>query len=50
MPISGEVEAINEALADDPELLNNEPYQKGWRIAIRPEDAREFESLKNKGA
>ena len=50
MPISGEVVAINEALADEPELVNKEPYQKGWMIAIRPEDASEFESLKNKGA
>lgn len=50
MPISGEVVAINEALADEPELVNKEPYQKGWMVAIRPEDASEFESLKNKGA
>ena len=50
MPISGEVVAINEALADEPELVNKEPYQKGWMIAIRPEDASEFESLKNKCA
>lgn len=50
MPISGEIVAINEALADEPELVNKEPYQGGWMIAIRPGDASEFESLKNKGA
>ena len=50
MPISGEVVAINEALADEPELVNKEPYQGGWMIAISPGDASEFESLKNKGA
>jgi glycine cleavage system H protein len=50
MPISGEIVAINEALADEPELVNKEPYQEGWMVAIRPGDASEFESLKNKGA
>lgn len=50
MPISGEVVAINEALADEPELVNKEPYQDGWMIAIRPGDASEFESLKDKSA
>ena len=50
MPISGEIVAINAALADEPELVNKEPYQEGWMIAIRPGDASEFDSLKNKGA
>ena len=29
-PISGEVVAINEALEDDPEIINSDPYGEGW--------------------
>ncbi len=50
MPISGEVLAVNEALDDTPELVNKEPYQGGWMIVVRPADAGEFESLKDKDA
>ncbi len=41
-PLSGEIVAINEALDDTPELINNEPYGAGWLIEIKmstPEDA-----------
>ena len=34
-PVTGEVEQINEALADAPELVNNDPYGEGWLVAIR---------------
>ena len=37
-PLSGEVLAINQALADDPSLLNSAPYTDGWLIALKPED------------
>ena len=36
MPISGQVTAVNEALADAPELLNNDPYTQGWLIKVQP--------------
>lgn len=36
MPISGQVTAINEALADAPELLNDDPYAQGWLIRVTP--------------
>ena len=36
MPISGQVTAINEALADAPELLNDDPYAQGWLIRVKP--------------
>ena len=49
MPIGGEIVAINEALADTPELVNSEPYGGGWMIAIKPSDVAEFEALKDKG-
>jgi glycine cleavage system H protein len=48
MPIGGEIVAINEALADTPELVNSEPYGGGWMIAIKPSDVAEFEALKDK--
>lgn len=40
-PVSGEVLAVNEALADNPELVNQSPYQDGWLFKIKPsaEDA-----------
>ena len=44
-PVSGEVVAINEALADAPELVNNEPYAGGWMIKVRLSDASEVGGL-----
>jgi glycine cleavage system H protein len=38
-PVAGQVTAINEALADAPELVNGAPYEGGWMIRLRPEDA-----------
>ena len=35
MPVSGEVE-INEELNDSPESVNNNPYESGWMIRVRP--------------
>lgn len=37
-PASGEVIAVNEALADRPELVNNDPYGEGWMIRVRLND------------
>jgi glycine cleavage system H protein len=36
MPISGEVVEINEALADEPEIINTSPYDNGWLFKIKP--------------
>ena len=38
-PVAGEVVAVNEALSDSPELLNADPYGRGWICEIRPDDA-----------
>ncbi len=38
MPVGGKVIATNEALADDPGLVNREPYAGGWLIEIEPSD------------
>lgn len=37
MPVTGMVKAVNEALADAPELVNKSPYDEGWLIEIEPE-------------
>jgi glycine cleavage system H protein len=44
-PIAGEVVEINQALRDQPELINEAPYDKGWMLRIRPSSATEVEAL-----
>jgi len=39
MPISGKIVAINEAVVDNPELLNENPYEKGWLVKVESETA-----------
>ena len=34
-PVSGEVVAINDALVEHPEIINEDPYEQGWLIKIR---------------
>lgn len=45
VPVSGKIIAVNEALADDPELVNNDPYEDGWFFRMKPSDAAELEVL-----
>ncbi|HWF56452.1 MAG TPA: glycine cleavage system protein GcvH, partial [Solirubrobacteraceae bacterium] len=40
-PLSGEVIAVNEALADDPEKINEDPYGDGWLVKVRLSDPSE---------
>jgi glycine cleavage system H protein len=35
-PIAGEVIAVNNALDDNPELVNNSPYEAGWLFKLKP--------------
>ncbi len=35
-PFDGEIVAVNEALEDAPELINQDPYGRGWLVAVRP--------------
>lgn len=44
-PIGGEVIAVNEALEDDPALVNQDPYGDGWMIRIKIESASQLEEL-----
>ena len=45
LPVAGEVLEQNEALADQPELVNQDPYGQGWLIKIRPAADADFSSL-----
>jgi len=48
MPIGGEVTAINEALADEPERVNSDPYIGGWMMEIKASDPAELDAMKSK--
>jgi glycine cleavage system H protein len=48
MPMGGEVTAINEALADEPERVNSDPYDSGWMMEIKASDPAELDALKSK--
>ena len=43
-PVSGEVIAVNEELADSPELLNDEPYES-WIFKLKPSNPAELDKL-----
>ena len=45
MPISGEVIAVNESLADAPETINDSPYDDGWLIQVKPSNPDELNDL-----
>jgi glycine cleavage system H protein len=45
MPLTGEVIEFNDALEDDPELVNSDPYNKGWMIKIEFTDNSQLEDL-----
>ncbi len=44
-PLSGEIVAVNEALAENPERINEDPYGEGWLVRVKLGDASEQESL-----
>ena len=44
-PVSGELVEVNQEAVDDPELVNQEPYRRGWLFKVRLSDAGELESL-----
>ena len=44
-PVAGEVVDVNDALDDDPSLVNTDPYGEGWMISLRVDDPGELEEL-----
>ncbi len=44
-PLSGEIAEVNEILQDQPELINQDPYEKGWMIKVKLSDTSELDSL-----
>ena len=45
MPMAGEVVEFNEVLEDEPELVNSDPYGKGWMIKVAVSDGAELDNL-----
>jgi glycine cleavage system H protein len=45
MPVTGEVLEVNEAINDNPELVNSDPYGEGWMIKIQVADPAELDAL-----
>jgi len=46
-PVAGEVIEVNEAITDDPELLNEDPHSDGWLVKIRFSSASDLKDLMN---
>ena len=44
-PLSGEIVEVNEALADNPEKVNQDPYGEGWMVKVRLSDPSELDQL-----
>jgi glycine cleavage system H protein len=49
-PLSGEVIAVNEALADNPALINEDPHGEGWLVRVKLSDPSEVGSLMDASA
>jgi glycine cleavage system H protein len=45
MPVSGKITAVNTALEDTPELINEDAYGKGWLFRMVPENQADLEKL-----
>ena len=44
-PISGTVEEVNGQVADEPQLVNDAPYEGGWLIKVKPDNPSEIDNL-----
>ena len=44
-PVSGKVVAVNAALADKPETINEDAYGEGWILVVQPDDMEQFNEL-----
>jgi len=50
LPVSGTIQELNSALADSPELVNSDPYGKGWMIKISVTNPSDVNSLMDANA
>jgi glycine cleavage system H protein len=44
-PVTGTVVAVNDALSDKPETINEDAYGEGWIFAVKPDDASEMDDM-----
>ena len=44
-PLSGEITAVNDVLAEQPETINEDPYGQGWLVKVKLSDPSEVDSL-----
>jgi glycine cleavage system H protein len=45
MPVGGEILETNAELEDSPEIINEDPFGKGWLLKVKPTDPSEYDSL-----
>lgn len=50
LPVSGEIAAVNEALEDSPQLVNQAPYNDGWIVEVTATNPSEWDELKARDA
>ncbi len=43
--IDGQIVEVNQAVLDDPSIINQDPYGQGWIIKVKPNDPAQVESL-----
>ncbi|MHB9149066.1 MAG: glycine cleavage system protein H [Thermoleophilia bacterium] len=44
-PLAGEITAVNDAVADDPEMFDDDPYGEAWLVEMRPAEGQDMRSL-----
>jgi glycine cleavage system H protein len=50
LPVSGTITEFNSALANEPELVNNDPYGNGWMIKMKIDNPKDIETLMDANA
>jgi len=50
LPVAGTVAEVNTSLEESPELVNTDPYGKGWMVAVTPADPAQVQALMDKAA
>jgi glycine cleavage system H protein len=44
-PVSGTIEAVNPQITDEPQLVNDAPYESGWLIKVKPDNVADVDNL-----